>query len=185
MGVTNDWANIFYTWHDFSPPGSGKCSLYAPAPVCQIANGNCVSVFMVLSRAIIKTVQLTSEFSIHRSTVQVSRATIVILTTLLKGSCIKFWIMYNSIADRWCLSHSTKPHTIVGELTKKRHSFFSVESCSGCPRKNGYERMCPYLKTYFMYVLVTMISYSHVLFKVVATNPRSIDQILFKIWPQM
>ncbi len=52
---------------------------------------------------------------------------------------------------------------------------------TGCPRKSGYERMCPYLKTYFMYVLETMISYSHVFFKVVTTNPRSIDKILFKI----
>ena len=40
--------------------------------------------------------------------------------------------------------------------------------------------MCPYLKTYFMHVVVTVISYSHILFKVVATNPSSMDQNTLK-----
>ena len=50
-------------------------------------------------------------------------------------------------------------------------AFFELQ---GVPEKAG-TRMCPYFKAYVMYVLVTMISDSHVLFKVVATNPRSID----------
>ena len=33
-----------------------------------------------------------------------------------------------------------------------------IPHCTGCPRKSGYERMSPYLKTYFVHVLVTMIS---------------------------
>ena len=54
-------------------------------------------------------------------------------------------------------------------------------SIQGVPEKADTNVCVHNLKTYFMHVFVTMISYSHVLFKVVATNPRSIDQILFKI----
>ena len=64
-------------------------------------------------------------------------------------------------------------------IVDRSQGFFVVLSLNilytGCPRKSGYGRMYPYLKIYFMYILVNMISYSHVFFKVVATNPRPID----------
>ncbi len=50
-----------------------------------------------------------------------------------------------------------------------------------CPRKSGYEHMCQYLTTHFMYIDIINIYYSHILYKVVATNPSSIDCIFVKI----